>query len=323
MSDTFTYDFTDQSGGADDVVVTVGSLISDTSGFGPSYSVEAISGSIDNVTISGQVGSGGTTQYSQSAVFDNAVFTTGGGAQGSVSGLDYYGFEFKTADGVEYNLYTQAGAFHISPANNFSEDQIITLDSTDAPCFLDGTGILTDQGEKPVELLKAGDLVATREGLMAVKAVTHTIYRGRSQVSATKLRPICIGAGALGEQVPVRDLYVSPNHSMFLNGYLVPAQLLVNGSTITQPARSQRINYFHVEIEPHGILFANGAQTESYLDIGWGDQGSTVALFPGTEPKCWEDACAPLLLDGPELERIRERIAVRVPAAAPQLAKVA
>ncbi len=322
MSDSFFYDFTDQSGGADDIVVTLGSVASDTTGFGPSYSVEAITGSIDGVQISGRVGNGGATQFSQSAVFDNAVFTTGGGAQGSVSGLDYYGFEF-SAGGVEYNLYTESGAFHISPASNFNLDQIITLDSTDAPCFLEGTCILTDRGEKSVELLQAGDRVATREGLMVVKSVTRTTYRGHGQVSGAKVRPIRISAGALGEQVPVRDLYVSPNHSMFLNGYLVPAQLLLNGSSITQPARSQRINYFHVEIEPHGILFANGAPTESYLDIGWGKQGGAVALFPGHEPKCWEDACAPLLLDGPELERIRERIAARVPAPEQQLAKVA
>jgi hypothetical protein len=102
-----------------------------------------------------------------------------------------------------------------------------------------------------------------------------------------------------------------------LDGVLVPAQLLVNGQSITQPARASAIEYFHVEIAPHDVLIAKGAATESYLDIGnrghFGTAG-TVSMLPVSDPKSWEDACAPLVLAGPQLAAITARLAGRAAA---------
>ena len=98
---------------------------------------------------------------------------------------------------------------------------------------------------------------------------------------------------------------------MYLDGSLVPAQLLVNGLTITQPARNTAVAYVHVELQPHEIIFAEGAASESYLDIGNTQhfaRPGVVTLYARTEPKSWEDACAPILLGGPELEVLRARL---------------
>jgi hypothetical protein len=103
---------------------------------------------------------------------------------------------------------------------------------------------------------------------------------------------------------------------MYLGGVLVPASLLQNGQTIFQAMFGGRIDYFHIEVDPHAILIAEGAPTESYLDIG--SRGhfarvNTITLLPLTDPKTWEDACAPMVLTGPKLDAIRMRLLARVP----------
>ncbi len=187
-------------------------------------------------------------------------------------------------------------------------------DGIDFACFLRGTHILTADGEVPVESLRAGDRVATlANGYVAVTAVRTRSF-AKAEAGADKIRPVRIAAGALGDNLPHRDLYVSPDHSMYLDGVLVPAQLLVNGQTITQPLRNTAVEYVHVEIEPHDIIIAEGAASESYLDIGNQShfaKPGVVSMFPTTEPKTWEDACAPLVLGGPRLAAIRSALALR------------
>ena len=66
--------------------------------------------------------------------------------------------------------------------------------------------------------------------------------------------PICIKAGALDDNVPHRDLWISPHHAMFFAGYdgdgvLIEAKDLVNGVTIVQAERVENVEYFHVELE--------------------------------------------------------------------------
>jgi hypothetical protein len=79
--------------------------------------------------------------------------------------------------------------------------------------------------------------------------------------------PVRIAAGAFGENVPVRDLFVSPDHAVFVNGVLVPVKLLINGTNIVQMKRD-RIVYYHVELPEHAVILAEGLTVESYLDVG-------------------------------------------------------
>ncbi len=100
------------------------------------------------------------------------------------------------------------------------------------------------------------------------------VWVGRTEVNVARLRnkttaaPILIKAGALAEGVPFRDLRVSPEHAIFLDGRLVPARLLVNGTSITQELWVRQVTYYHVELETHGLVVSEGAVTETYFDDG-------------------------------------------------------
>jgi hypothetical protein len=116
-------------------------------------------------------------------------------------------------------------------------------------------------------------------------------------------RPIRIRRDAVAPGQPHRDLLVSPDHAVLLDGVLIPARLLVNGMTIVQDDRLRHADYFHVELDRHAILFAEGLESESYLDTGnramFANSGLPTLLHPDlsvtAKQRSWSaDACAPL-----------------------------
>ncbi len=198
-----------------------------------------------------------------------------------------------------------SGTFLVS-SGGITEPLIVT-DLGPVTCYCTGTMILTDNGEVPVEELVPTDKVITYSGRQAA-----VLWRGGwqvdldAQIKPERVRPVRILAGALGDNVPHRDLYVSPDHSLYLDGVLIPAHLLINGATITQPVRTGVVRYHHVQVEPHDVLLAEGAAAESFLDLG-----HTGFTKRDEEPKTWEDACAPIVLAGPQLAHVRKMLAAR------------
>ena len=140
-------------------------------------------------------------------------------------------------------------------------------DATTAICFMPGTLVATPAGEAAVETLRRGDLVLTPDGTEA-----PVVWMGRQTVSrrfADPLRvlPVRIEAGALGEGLPRRDLLVSPDHALFLDGVLVHAGALVNDSTIRRETNVPEIwTYWHVELADHALVLAEGVAAESFVD---------------------------------------------------------
>ncbi|MEO1206259.1 MAG: Hint domain-containing protein [Pseudomonadota bacterium] len=136
------------------------------------------------------------------------------------------------------------------------------------PCFLKDTKILTRSGQVAVQDLKVGDQVMTVSGeLKPIKwiGVTEQSFE-RGEMVPNTVRPIRIAKNAIADGAPHADLLVSPDHAMFIDGVLIPAKYLVNGVTITQePATGwDAIDYYHVELEAHDVIIAEGAAAETY-----------------------------------------------------------
>lgn len=174
-------------------------------------------------------------------------------------------------------------------------------------CFAEGTQILTPGGEVPVETLRAGDLVVTP---LASQRVQPLLWVGRRRIDCTTARdrravvPVLLRTGSLGPGVPVRDMRVSPEHAFLLDGRLVPARLLVDGIEIVQETWRPSVTYWHLELQSHGILVADGAFAESYFDDGnrqFFNSPDLVALRPGFDRtpggRYATHACAPPILD--------------------------
>jgi hypothetical protein len=190
-------------------------------------------------------------------------------------------------------------------------------------CFDGGTEILTERGSVPVESIKVDEqVVVRRDGQDVLEPV---IWVGKSKIDLSQhahpelATPIRIKAGALADNTPVRDLVVSPEHCLILNGRCVPAKLLVNGGSVAREYRASPFEYYHIELANHGILIAEGAEAESYLDTGNRanfDNAETRMLHPAFEAnptsKRWlTDACAPLASIEEEVAPIWQMLADR------------
>ena len=173
---------------------------------------------------------------------------------------------------------------------------------TFAPCFATGTGIATADGPVGVERLVAGRSVVVQ----ATGELSRVAWIGhRRQCGGVVVR---VRAGALGGQTPYRDLVVSSDHGLFLDGVLVPAGLLVDGETIVREWREEVV-FWHVELERHGILLAEGAAAESYLDTGNRAQFGNCPLCYDARDAARHEPCAEMVFAGSRLERIRTGLA--------------
>ncbi len=196
-----------------------------------------------------------------------------------------------------------------------SDNQIlgsIEIDPASAACYCRGVCVTTEDGERPVEDLAVGDHVITFSGhRRRIRWIGRRSYTGRLLAANPTLRPIRFCAGSLGDGLPRRDLRVSPEHSMFLDGILVPARCLVNGISIVQEHGLGRVDYFHVELDSHDVLLAEGAPSESFLDDNsrgmFHNAGEFAALYP--QAPISGGFCAPKVDEGYELEAIRRRLA--------------
>jgi len=117
--------------------------------------------------------------------------------------------------------------------------------------------------------LRIGDKIVNMKGEMRrVRWIGRRGYAGRFAAGNRDILPILIRAGALDEGVPRRDLMVSPLHAMYLDDVLIPARLLVNGSSIVQVEEIDQVEYFHIELDTHDVILAEGALSETFVDDG-------------------------------------------------------
>ncbi|MDE4134972.1 Hint domain-containing protein [Phaeobacter sp. QD34_3] len=143
-------------------------------------------------------------------------------------------------------------------------------------CFTPGTLIQTPDGDRPVERLREGDRVLTRDnGPQRIQWIGARRMTGARLFVYPHLRPVRLRAGALSGGRPGEDLLVSPDHRLLLRGrhvqalfntpeVLVAAKDLINGSSIMTDMRVREVTYVHLLLEDHQVLWANGVESESF-----------------------------------------------------------
>ncbi len=169
---------------------------------------------------------------------------------------------------------------------------------TFVPCFTLGAKVSTLKGLVAIENLQVGDKVMTRDnGLQEVRWIgCKTLSRARLTQEAV-FCPIRIRKGALGQDYPMRDMIVSPNHRMLLVGahlalnfgedeMLVAAKHLV-GLPGVDSLPPQDVSYVHLLCDRHEVLMVDGAWTESFQPgdqalsaVGKAQSEEIFALFP-------------------------------------------
>lgn len=195
-------------------------------------------------------------------------------------------------------------------------------------CFAKGSRIAGPDGQaRPVEDLTPGEVIMTGSG-----AARPILWIGRRAIDCTRhpaphaVWPIRIRAGAFAEAAPLRDLYLSPDQAVLAGDVLIQIGRLCNGTTIAQQPVAQ-ITYYHIKLETHDVLLAEGLAVETYLDTGGRDNFQADAVLLRLHPDFgvgttgagdpWElHGSAPMVLAGPRLEQERQRLAARTAALA-------
>jgi hypothetical protein len=256
ITQNFTYDFTDDNGNTFNVVVTATNSIADPN----TYVATAASGTVNSLSVTGLSSFYGANQQ---------INISGDPGYSTATGFSYDGVSIETTDGKEWNMYYDPGADSYIAYSTGEEDGVIpdSFQVVGTPvCFTRNTLISTPTGSTLVQDLRIGDLILNHLG-QAVPVKWIGRQRFHPAFAGDKL-PICIGQGALGNDLPLRDLYVSPGHALYIdNCLLIDAKALVNGTTITQVTQWEGdVEYFHIETEHHEIILAEGAPAETFMD---------------------------------------------------------
>ncbi|WP_162240606.1 MULTISPECIES: Hint domain-containing protein [unclassified Methylobacterium] len=237
--------------------------------------------------------------------------STVGSGPGFNNGLDTNGLYIILSNDEYVEIYNRGQPDEFNVGDSFTNTEASVTDYS--VCFVSGTLIKTSRGNISVENLAIADLIVTSSGdLRPICWIGHrkVTCQGRSD-----LLPVRIAAHAFGEGRPARDLYVSPAHAIavdVLGEVLIPACRLINGTTVTQVDREE-VTYWHVELDSHDILLAEGLPAETYLDCGnrrfFANADATdLAAAPDTRPEGPLPFCRPFHEAGPLVDLVRARL---------------
>jgi hypothetical protein len=262
---------------------------------------------------------------------------SGGNATGTTTNSTFEVGETVDRDGVNYTyLGHHAGGWigQLDSAGSegpetsywlFNNDSTLGFTSFTATqesfttCFLGGTLISCPDGERAVETLVPGELILGADGRPRVIR-----WVGRQSIVTAFADPLLnfpikILAGALAENVPARDLFLSPGHALLIDGLLVHASALVNGMSITRVTHPEpRFTWFHIETEDHAVILAEGTPAETFVDNVSRERFDNYAEFEalfGRPKASIEELDQPRVKSARQLPTaIRDRLAARADA---------
>jgi hypothetical protein len=179
-------------------------------------------------------------------------------------------------------------------------------------CFLKGTMVRTADGDRKIEDLAAGDLLPTVfGGMCSVQWIGRYPVKKRHPTKAwiKDVLPVRVARSALGPDMPRADLYVTKAHALLIDGVLVTAASLINGTTITlyDASEHNELEYFHVKLARHNVIYAEGVPCETLLNVRESAVNSAEYLRDHGRPTTQEVPCAPLLSYNGGRSEIRSR----------------
>lgn len=187
-------------------------------------------------------------------------------------------------------------------------------------CFVEGTLIRTDRGDVAVEDLKEGDQLI----VVGVEEATRpVVWTGSREMVVNQAAdeseagyPVRVLKDAIAENVPSRDLLITAEHCLFIDGSFVPVRMLVNGVSVYYDHSVTSYRYFHVETAQHSVIIAENTATESYLDTGHRRTftGNAVVSLVSRNLSWENDAAAPLMTKREEVEAVHQRLLNRASA---------
>ena len=169
-----------------------------------------------------------------------------------------------------------------------------------AQCFLKGTNIRTVEGDRKIEDLSPGDLLPTVfGGICPIQWIGRYVLTKSDPTKAwvKKVLPVRIARSALGLDVPCADLCVTKKHALLIDGVLVTAGSLINGTTITvyDPRELDELEFFHIKLERHNAIFAQGAACETLRKVEESAGNFAQYLLDHGHLTTQEAPCAPVL----------------------------
>ncbi len=204
-----------------------------------------------------------------------------------------------SAFGLEQEGTAQGNISIVSDGNGGS---LLTVNGV-LPCFARGTGILSPNGYRKVEELRPNDPVITANGERRPVRWIGWRTLDLGPVAARDARPVLIMPDAFGPGRPLKALRLSPSHCIYMGGVLIPVTHLVNGATVLRE-RVQAATYFHIELDRHDILLAEGLACESYFD-----DGNRAVLYREMGRRCpARRMYAPVVTGGAKVTAVRHAL---------------
>lgn len=288
--------------------------------------VSAMSGA----TLSANVLNSNVVYLSSGATSINDTYINSGtGADGYSDAYVYSGASIVSpyigsANAGSFVVRVSSGASITDPTLVTSGGQLLvsggTVTTTDPdPCFLAGTVIETAKGGINVEDIRIGDEILTL--VNGVKETRAVIWAGKAEAmirpdlpNDLSGYPVRIVKDALGENLPFKDMLITSEHCLYLEGAFVPVRMLINGITVFYDTTIRQYEYFHIETERHSIISADGVWSESYLDTGKRQsfrQTGTVHVLGGRTLEWRTAAAAPLKTERDFVEPVFNRLLAR------------
>jgi len=180
-------------------------------------------------------------------------------------------------------------------------------------CFLKGTKIQTALGERNIEELAIGDQLPTVfGGTRPIQWIGHYRYQKSdpSKPWGKHALPVRVARSALAPDVPHADLVLSQGHALYIDGALVQVGGLINGTTIALHAAEEfdELEFFHIKIETHDLIFAEGAPCETLLSVDENANNFADYYRRYGTPQTEEQPCLPILSYNSGRSQIRSRL---------------